>query len=242
MPAEFWSNEPEDNRSIDDIVKAFDQVSDGESPVIREYAKVGMKVKPGKDWGVDKPDCYYRASKEKERYSSKNKIGVIESFYANIGQSSADWIRVEWEDNTSDYYRAGKNLGSTFKTSTTGGISFADNNKAPVVEAYDLYVYKESQPIEVLVTAENRKIGMIVKPSSQFGNWKILNNSTIYSNIDSLMSGTITDFHGPEDYKDWVQVKWKNGRTHFYACGSRLGAYSKDGPQFDLAIDDDWTK
>jgi hypothetical protein len=231
MPAQFWTDEPEDNRSIEDIVKAFDQVPDGESPVIRELAVNGMKVKPGRDYGVNKDGDEYRPSTltdDHGRYSKYHKIGTI----VNANRSD-DWIEVKWEDGEGydhhNCYRAGKNLG---RVST---------KKIPLVEAYDLYVYQEDvvqgkpEP-EILVTAENRKIGMRVKPSSMFGKGESgtdAGKSWYFPEFVGTTGGVITDFYKGETLEDYIFVKWDTGREQYYKAGKRLGTKPD---QYDLAI------
>jgi hypothetical protein len=162
MPAKFWTDEPEDTRSIDQIIKeqarpfkvgdtvivekieAQDTLSaknykvgdiftvhsvedsnildsklwlhdhrgyaigaggcrkiDVEgTPVTVHNKYLGMRVKPGKDWGQEP------ALKALGYYSSKYITGVIDKFFDDKDET-ADWVRVTWQDERSTIARTG---------------------------------------------------------------------------------------------------------------------------------------
>lgn len=226
MPAEFWSDEPEDSRSIEEIITGYSFNNHGPVIIVRELFPTGTRVMPGKDWGVNKNDNY-KASKltgDQARYSTLHKVGTIIGYHYG---DSRDWVEVQWDNSTRDWYRAGTMLGTD-----------ASNQK--LQEAYDLYLYQE----EILVTSQNVKAGMKIKPSSMFGQGGDGYDIKVHEHYSKKFvgngSGTIIELWSDSSgYEDYVYVWWhETGNKHWYKIGPRISGNSEypNKSQFDLAI------
>ena len=120
MPVKFWTDEPEDTRSIEQMIEDQNIIHKGEVMVTSTNRFVGMRVKAGRDW-LD------QSYKPKSKCISGEIIYVDYSKFNTAGKGMEDWVQVKWDhDATPEWYRTGPKTGSL----TTGG-------------GYDLYVLND---------------------------------------------------------------------------------------------------
>lgn len=118
MPTKFWSDESEDTRSIEEIMANSSPIPDesGNIPVTSINRHVGMRVKPGKDWGVN-------VGSRIDVYKPEFKTGTIKQLAAGPGYE--DFTLVTWDDPRKDnWYRTG-------------------NRTSDHVPGFDLYVLED---------------------------------------------------------------------------------------------------
>lgn len=100
MPAKFWSDEPEDTRSIEEIMANPAPVADPEEILVTPLNRfIGMKVK-----------CSSLCNKDDKfaTYTDPSMRGII----VKIGHDDAkDLVRVKMDGGDEWWYRAGKIIG-----------------------------------------------------------------------------------------------------------------------------------